>query len=529
MIEKILIFIVFLCPLIFFHELGHFLFARLFGVRVETFSIGFGPKLLKFIRNGTEYTISLIPLGGYVKMFGDDPYKEEEISEEEKKYAFNYKGKWARFWIVFGGPLANFILAYFIFVGILVSGEKVPEPKFGNLAQESFLYKNGARVGDRLTKINGVPFLNLMDLELSENEIVKTVEINRGGQAQVIKIGKTFEDFMKEFFSYPPHFRKPLLTDRKGNYYGVSLQSGQLDFKTSLEEMVDTGHAKHLYLYRLKKPWVSGVDSQKEIDADPSTEMKIVIEGINGHEFFKDLVSKGFYPLDLKVLKVLKDSPAEKAGLKDGDLITNIENVNLVSFEHLRSTLQSFDKDKFLYVSYYRNDKLHTVRIHPDVVSEDDKNVLKLGVYSKIEFLPLSYIHTEGKGIIDGLYFGFGRTWDAFYKTVIGFKKLISNEVSLKSVGGPIAIGKVASDSFSIGLSYFFKIMAIISVNLGIINLFPIPVLDGGHIFFIMVEALNRGPLSRRKMEIAQQIGLSLLILLIFLSLFNDLSKLFGF
>ena len=134
MFEKILIFIIFLGPLIFFHELGHFFFARLFGVRVEVFSIGFGPKLLKFVKNGTEYAISLIPLGGYVKMFGDDPFSEQQLSDEEKKVAFNYKSKWARFWIVFGGPLANLILAYFLYLGLMTIGEKVPETKIGSIS-----------------------------------------------------------------------------------------------------------------------------------------------------------------------------------------------------------------------------------------------------------------------------------------------------------------------------------------------------------------------------------------------------------
>ncbi len=115
MLEKILIFVLFLCPLIFFHELGHFFFARLFGVRVEVFSIGFGPKIFKYMKNGTQYAISIIPLGGYVKMFGDDPFSEVQLTDEEKKVAFNHKSKMARFWIVFGGPLANLLLAYSFF------------------------------------------------------------------------------------------------------------------------------------------------------------------------------------------------------------------------------------------------------------------------------------------------------------------------------------------------------------------------------------------------------------------------------
>lgn len=121
---------------------------------------------------------------------------------------------------------------------------------------------------------------------------------------------------------------------------------------------------------------------------------------------------------------------------------------------------------------------------------------------------------------------GLVRTWDGIEKTVGGYKKLITREVALSNVGGPFAIGKVASDSFNISLSMFFRLMAFISINLGVINLFPIPVLDGGHIMFLGLEAINRGPLSRRKLEFAQRIGLSLLFFLIFIALFNDITKL---
>ncbi len=120
MIQGIGIFILFLFPLVLVHELGHFFFARLFGVRVEVFSIGFGPKLFKFVKGGTQYAVSLIPLGGYIKMFGDDPFKKDEISEEERQYSFNHKGKWARFWIIFGGPLTNLIFAFMLFFILLL-------------------------------------------------------------------------------------------------------------------------------------------------------------------------------------------------------------------------------------------------------------------------------------------------------------------------------------------------------------------------------------------------------------------------
>ena len=136
-------------------------------------------------------------------------------------------------------------------------------------------------------------------------------------------------------------------------------------------------------------------------------------------------------------------------------------------------------------------------------------------------------VESKAKGVVDSISMAYSRTMDGMYKTMLGFKKLITAEVALNNIGGPIAIGKVASDSFHISLSMFFRLMAIISINLGIINLFPIPVLDGGHIVFIGLEVLNGGPLSRKKLQVAQQFGMSLLFLLIFVALFNDISRFF--
>ena len=136
-------------------------------------------------------------------------------------------------------------------------------------------------------------------------------------------------------------------------------------------------------------------------------------------------------------------------------------------------------------------------------------------------------IIAKADNIGEAVMSAFTRTWDGIVKTFSGYKKLITREVSLNNIGGPLAIGKVASDSFNISLSMFFRLMAIISINLGVINLFPIPILDGGHIMFLVFETFNKGPLSRRKLEIAQKFGVSFLFFLIFVALFNDITRLF--
>ena len=219
-------------------------------------------------------------------------------------------------------------------------------------------------------------------------------------------------------------------------------------------------------------------------------------------------------------------SPADKAGIKQGDIITGLEGVEIFSFEDLGQNLQKTKTDS-VKVSVWRDGKVMDFNITPEVMNQNGQVIKLIGVYSGGIFQPLKFIETKSKGIAQAAVQSVVRTWDTIIKTLEGFKKLVTAEVSFKTIGGPLAIGKVASDSFNTSMSYFFQLMALISVNLGVINLFPIPVLDGGHIMFIFLEILNRGPISRRKMEIAQQVGLSLLLMLMVGAIFNDFSRFF--
>ncbi len=523
MIEKVLIFILFLGPLIFFHELGHYLFARLFGVRVEVFSIGFGPKIFKFKRGFTEYAISLIPLGGYVKMFGDNPLTKNEIPEEERKYSFTFKGKWARFWIVAGGPLANFILAYVIFFSLFMSGEKIPEIKLGVLQEQSSLYKLGLRSGDVLYKLNKKEIYNPSDIALEGANLIRTVGIKRNNQDREVQINLDGESFFKEILKHPPLLRKPIVVDGKGKMYAVSFNPDRFSWKKSFAEMNYFEEHNRVYLLPIKGEKVDP-NIQPEVDKKNVLSLKMKMgERLN---FVKGLASLGYRTLDLKVKDVNKDSPAERAGIKKGDVIFSLQGAEVFSFEELRKRLQKTDTDS-VDMKILSSGEVKTISLRPDVKEISGESVKLIGVYSGGLYQGLNFIDTGSKGIVQSFILSFARTWDTLVKTVEGFKKLITGNVSIKSIGGPLAIGKVASDSFNTSLSYFFQLMALISINLGIINLFPIPVLDGGHIMFIFFEMMNRGPISKRKMEIAQQVGLSFLLVLMLGALFNDFSRFF--
>jgi regulator of sigma E protease len=516
MLEKILIFVIFLGPLIFFHELGHFFFARFFGVRVEVFSIGFGPKIFKYMHKGTEYALSIIPLGGYVKMFGDDPFSEVQLSEEEKKVAFNHKTKFARFWIVFGGPLANLILAYCLYVGLLAGGEKVPETKVGMVAEKSALYQKGLRTGDILIGINDEKVLSFDDLNIKGSK-VETIIVRRSEEKVNIPVDMELEPFINEFVSIVSLVKKPIFINKKNEKFFVSLEQKPKEMGSSIEE-ISTNFKGKAFLYKLSEK-----DGKFTIDETSESEMTAA----EGQTLTDILTSLEFYPVDLSIRNIVMSSPADKAGIKKCDILTIVSGTPLRNFEDLRQNLQTLPDGKEVEVGVLSNGVAQTKKIIPEVKEIDKKKVKIIGIESAVEYVQPKLIIAKAESVGEAITGAFTRTWDGIVKTFSGYKKLITREVSLNNIGGPLAIGKVASDSLNISLSMFFRLMAIISINLGVINLFPIPVLDGGHIMFLIFETFNGGPLSRRKLEIAQKCGVSVLFFLIFVALFNDITRLF--
>lgn len=516
MFEKILIFVVFLGPLIFFHELGHFLFARFFGVRVEVFSIGFGPKIFKYLHKGTEYAISVIPLGGYVKMFGDDPFSEVPLTEDEKKVAFNYKSKWARFWIVFGGPLANLLLAYFLYVGLLVGGEKVPETKIGVVSEKSILHQRGLKTGDVLIGINDEKILSFDDLNIKGSKVEKII-VRRGEQVLDIPVNMKLEAFIDHFIEIVSLLKKPIFVNKKGEKFVVSLLQKPQDFSAPIEELVANYNGK-AFLYKL-------VEGPNGLKIDTGQESEIISPtGLTLHETLRNL---DFFPVDLSVKNVVMSSPADKAKIKKDDILVSLNGIKLQKFEDLRELLQALSPGESAEVEVISGGGIVRRKLLPEEKEIENKKVKIIGVESAVEYIQPKLITAKADSFGDAIITAFNRTWDGVIKTFAGYKKLITREVSLNNIGGPLAIGKVATDSFKISLSMFFRLMAIISINLGVINLFPIPVLDGGHIMFLIFELANGGPLSRRKLELAQRFGVSFLFLLIFIALFNDISRLF--
>lgn len=508
MLQGLLVFVIFLGPLIFFHELGHFLFARLCGVRVETFSIGFGPKILKFRRGDTDYAISIIPLGGYVKMYGDDPTGKDEVPEDQRQYAFTHKTKMQKFWIVFGGPLANFILAYVIYYFLLIAGETVPQVKFGVVEQNTSFYSAGLRTGDILKKVNSDEVSSLEDLA-SVDEKITSVIVNRGGKNVELTTDFFSKTFIETFVGLEQFFRQPIFINAKGEEFYISTTEKK-NLKVSIEEIA-SAQPEVLYLINAK--------NEKQFQK---------LE-LGSQKLLPFLRSKNLYPVDIVVDGLIVDDPADKAKIKKGDILIGINGKEIHSFNFLRNHIQ--DEARRLNpikLEYLRAGQKFTTKLVPNKKKVQDQTFYTIGVYSGAKIVERQMVEGKPRGFGESFGLALQKTWVGSVSVLSGFKKLVTGAVSVKNLGGPIMIAKQASYSLDISLSYFFKMMAIISINLGILNLLPIPVLDGGHILFLIIETFTGGPIPEKILLVAQQLGLSILLLLMIFAVGNDIVRVFN-
>lgn len=553
--------------LIFVHELGHFLVAKYYGVRVEVFSLGFGKKFFTFKRGDTEYCLSIVPFGGYVKMYGDDP--TAEVPAEDRKYSFTHKPVGQRIAIVLAGPLMNLFFAALLFFVIALVGEQVISPLVGDISPKSPAYEFGFRPGDEVLSVNNQPVTDWQNLkaaveENGEGPIVFSVKTN-AGELKTIQastrlipnpnpISSELQVGDVEGLSFL--FRSTTVATISSSSYAASFGIQTNDRITSvngvkverwkdLAEQVAaafTAGAKNITFTLERdeardkvKSFVAEIDAVKvsavykaaliadEKAAPPD----------NLRKLGEDLLSSiGLDVPDLYVSNVLEGSAAAQAGIKKGDKIVQVDEP-ITEWSELVKKVQSYKEGQSPFkVTYVREGKEFVTEVAPKKTPQTAPNgkeidVFAMGVVAGVAAaMPVTFLERTSNPA-KAAQIAVHDTWEWSKNTVLSFLRLIQNRVSAKSIGGPIMIGQLASKTFEIGLSPFLKIMAIISINLFILNLLPIPVLDGGHLVFFTVEALRGAPLSMRKMEIAQQVGLVLLMSLMFLALFNDVSRLF--
>jgi regulator of sigma E protease len=428
-VTSALAFLFVLGVLIFVHELGHFLMARRIGVRVITFSLGFGPKLLNFKRGDTEYCISAIPLGGYVKMAGENPEDSRTGASDE----FLSKGKWQRFQVLVMGPIMNLILAVIVMAVVLYQGAPVPafekEPVvIGTFSDTSVAAKAGLKPGDRVMTVDTKPVENWEEFA---NAIVPKAkrEVNIG----FVRDGKFGQVI--------------LVPEGQGKY-----------------ELGDVG------IQPVIRPMI--------IDFSPG-------------------------------------SPAAEAGLHEQDVILAVGNEEKVSRERMIELIKA-SENKPLTLKIERAGAVQTLTITPKNIG----GLVMIGAHiNPFEF------RTVEPGALEAVKLSVLKNWEWTRQIVETLAGLFTRETSVKQLMGPVAIADLSGTAAQAGWLSLFTLMAMISLNLGLLNLMPIPVLDGGHIFILALEGLARRDFSMRVKEKMLLAGFVLLLMLMVTVIYNDLMR----
>lgn len=544
-------FILLLGPLIFIHELGHYLFAKLFNVRVDTFSMGFGPKIFKKKKGETEYCLSIIPLGGYVKLLGQDP--NEKVGPELIARTLNHQEPWKRFLIFFGGPLFNFLFAIFVIGIMMMMGESHITTLIERVPGGTQAAVAGFKSGDVITAIGNETVTKLEDVSKIISESINK-ELN-------FRVKRKFENNEKivEIKATPKPtqgfsiYGEPmevgsidgLMNPARHAVVGVS-DPGSIAARAGLKtgDEIVTFNKKSVKNFeefltlmdeaiaRKDKEAVLGIASHNiqywQTDNKPQSsnlvteEIKVPVQNIE---------SLGIYSSELFIFATTKGSPSEAIGLQPGDRLISVEDKVLTSFNQLRERVQHFGETKGKFtLNFERLGKKIKVEMTPavtetkDVLGRDIKQYL-IGIYPLfVASEPEVYVERTFNPITL-TYEAWTRAIDLSVKTVISLKKLVTRQVSVQTLGGPLLIGKLAGDSMERGLSQFLKVMALISISLAIFNILPVPILDGGHITLLMIEVIRGRPISLRQSELVQQVGLSLILLLLVVVMFNDISR----
>ncbi|WP_374029419.1 RIP metalloprotease RseP [Bdellovibrio bacteriovorus] len=546
-LSAIVPFVVLLGILIFVHELGHFLVARWCGVRVEVFSLGFGKKILKYKKGDTTYALSLIPLGGYVKMFGEQP--GDNISEEDKKHSFTHKNVWQRIAVVLAGPLMNFFFAILVFFAVALIGEDAKTPVVGDVPAASSAYAAGFRSGDKIVSVNEKAITTWEDVQKSlslkeSHDLHLDVVVQREGTNESVNIATTAKaepnpnvlssfEYIANVEGLTPYSTGTTVGVLENSpLHALGLKTGDTitainGQKVGYWRQLDSTFAK----MNSGEPLTIEAIGVREGDKEPKP-LTVTMAPLTSIKSFS-LQSLGLESSELYLSKVMKDSPAQAAGLRDGDRLVTINNVKLQKWEDVINNIKSFDGKNPVAISVLRAGQMIDLKITPKMTTqmlptgtEEKRYTIGIAPIANLAAPELMVLRTSNP--IDALVRGTEKTWDVSVMTVMSFVRLFQAKISPKNIGGVISIGQAASETFKIGLTQFLQMMAIISVNLFILNLMPVPVLDGGHLVFYIIELVKGAPLSMRKMEVAQQVGLALLMSLMIFALFNDFTRLLG-
>jgi regulator of sigma E protease len=444
----LLAFLTAIAILVVWHELGHYLAARWCGVKVLRFSVGFGRPLFtkRSAKTGTQWSVSAIPLGGYVAML-DEREADSAIPPEELKYAFNRQSLPRRAFIVAAGPIANFLLALLLYWGLAVFGTQEPAPIVDRAPADSLLAKSGFVEPMRVLAIDDEPVRSMSDASWKMTE--------------------------------------------------AALSRSQVDIR------------------------VTGWEGRA---TDTGSLISVDFSGLNKSELEGNFLATLGWRLAMpppRINEVMPDSAASRAGLQAGDLIVTAASVTNPTVVQLIEIVRA-SAEKPVPITVQRGSSKLQLEVTPSRSGGGDKGV-KIGV----GFVPIERVEVQ-YGVLDAVGVALVKTWDITALTLKMLGQIVMGQASLSNLSGPLTIADAAGKTASIGLAAYVTFLALVSVGLGVLNLLPVPMLDGGHLLYYAAEGVTGRPLSEGVMAWGQRIGIFLLGALMAIALTNDFIRLLG-
>jgi regulator of sigma E protease len=537
--------VVLLGGLIFVHELGHFLVAKALGVKVLRFSLGFGPRLVGFTRGETEYLIAALPLGGYVKMAGDDP--SGEVAPEDRGRGFLEQAPWKRLAIAFAGPAMNlaFPMVLYLALGLAQNGERVAGPVVGSVAPGSPAAAAGLQPGDRIRTVV-VPgeaptevryFSDLRDVVSPHPGQPLTFVVERAGGRVPLTIVPAAEDDSnpvetrtRGVIGVTPMYASALAAPAPG-------VEGPLQ---PLDLVVAVAGQPVRHAGELAAALAAAGCAPVPMEVRRGTGKDRPAHSLQGVPTCTAAGAPAVVPADPTVSAFLatvdEGSPAALAGLRRGDALAAVNGHPVRSYRDLNALAREFKPGQAVRLALrdgravtlipegepFKDELTREARTRPVLGFHlEDRVGLDLGALV-VDEVRLS------RGVAEIARLAWAQLWEVMRLTVLGIGKIITGDISFKTVGGPIMLFTIAAEAAEAGLGTFLFQMALISVNLGLMNLLPIPVLDGGHIVTAALEGLTRRRLSLRVREAANWVGLVLLLTLMVFVFSNDIMRKWG-
>ena len=529
--------------LVFVHEFGHFLVAKAAGVKVLRFSIGFGPRIFGFQKGETEYRVAWLPLGGYVKMAGEQP--NEELPPEEAKRGFLAQAPWKRILIIAAGPGFNLLFPILLYFVVSLGVHERISTRIGSVEPGLPAAEAGVRPGDYVRAVDGEPVRTFDEVKSQlqpryGRPVVLTVE--RNGQPLTIELTPTktvesnpIETVPRGMIGISPVTRPPILGVPTGSaataaglrtFDRVLQVNGQpVKDELAFAAAVDKASGR----IELKVERFEPVDLPGAFVQVPGIATALVEKQPGG-----SYAALGTESADLYVSTVMPGSAAEKAGIKPGDRLLIFNGKPLKSFLTLALALNELGDKPFTLswrsgveekVAQVRQTKLE---LKDDELGQSAENY-DLGIrqvaISAAEELSAEKVKIR-LGVREALATSLRIVPEIIKKTAQVIGQLVTGRVPFKSVGGPIMLYQIASKSAEEGLDSFLNAMAVISINLGLMNLLPIPILDGFQLFASVWEWVRRRPIPARAREIANMVGLAMLLLLMAMVFKNDIMRL---